>query len=98
MTNRERVIASLHHEQPDRTPYCIGFTQKAHRRMIEHLGPDFDTDLDNCFTSLSCVPWRQWEEVRPDVIRDHFGVEWDRSVDKDIGVVCNQLHHTRQSR
>ena len=29
MNNRERVLATLHHTQPDRVPYNIGFTQKA---------------------------------------------------------------------
>lgn len=35
MTNRERVIASLEHRQPDKTPYCIGFTQKARAKMAD---------------------------------------------------------------
>ena len=92
MTNRERVLASLHHEQPDRTPYCIGFTQAAHAKMVEHYGdPDFASKLGNCFTDLSCSPPDGWCEVEPDIWEDNFGVQWDRSVDKDIGVVVNQL-------
>jgi len=38
MTHKERVCASLRHEQPDRTPYVIGFTQKSMARMVEHFG------------------------------------------------------------
>ena len=91
MTNRERVLASLNHEQPDQTPYCIGFTQKAHAKMAQHYGdPDFAAKLGNCFTFLSPEPADAWREVAPDIWEDGFGVQWDRSVDKDIGVVVNQ--------
>ena len=31
------------------------------------------------------------KEVRNDIWEDQFGVQWDRAVDKDIGVVCNQM-------
>ena len=30
MDNRERVLASLSHRQPDKIPYDILFTQKSH--------------------------------------------------------------------
>ena len=30
-------------------------------------------------------------EIAPDIWQDEFGVQWDRRVDKDIGVVCNRL-------
>jgi hypothetical protein len=30
MENRERVFASLGHQQPDKNPYDIQFTQRAH--------------------------------------------------------------------
>jgi len=92
MTNRERVLASLHHEQPDKTPYCIGFTHVAHAKMAAYYGdPGFAAKLGNCFAFLSCTPADGWREVKPEVMQDHFGVQWDRSVDKDIGVVVNQL-------
>ena len=92
MNPRERVLASLEHRQPDKTPYQISFTQKARTRMAEYLGdPDFGPKLGNCLASLGVTPADAWPEVRPDVWQDQFGVQWDRSVDKDIGVVCNQV-------
>jgi uroporphyrinogen decarboxylase len=92
MTNRERVIASLEHRQPDKTPYCIGFTQKAHAKMVDYYGdPGFEPKLGNCFTMLKTVRPDAWQEIRPDLWRDQFGVLWDRSVDKDIGNVVNRL-------
>ncbi|HNR36452.1 MAG TPA: uroporphyrinogen decarboxylase family protein [Candidatus Hydrogenedentes bacterium] len=92
MTNRERILATLRHEQPDRTPYHIGFTQVAYAKTAEYFGdPDFGAKLGNCFTMLGTAPSGAWREVEPDIWQDQFGVRWDRSVDKDIGVVVNRL-------
>jgi uroporphyrinogen decarboxylase len=91
MNNRERVLASLQHCQPDATPYHFDFTQKAHAAMAAYYGdPDFESKLGCCFTFLTTAPAQSWQEVAPDLWRDQFGVEWDRSVDKDIGVVRNE--------
>ncbi len=92
MTNRERVIASFNHQQPDKTPYCIGFTERMHDRMAEYYGdPDFEEHLGNALTILTTVAPEGWREVEPDIWEDEFGVRWNRSVDKDIGIVCNRL-------
>ncbi len=92
MGNRERVLASLSHRQPDNVPYEISFTQAAHAKMVEFYGdPHFASKLGNCLTWLGCEPAGSWKEVEPDIWGDQFGVEWDRSVDKDIGNVRNQL-------
>lgn len=92
MTNRERVITSLEHRQPDRTPFHVGFTQPAHARYAEYTGdPHFEARIDNCLLLLSTTPQDAWTELRPHVWRDEWGVEWDRSVDPDIGVVCNRV-------
>jgi len=48
ITPRERVLAALHHEQPDRPPIVIGSSNtttikmKAYRRLKEHLGMQAD--------------------------------------------------------
>lgn len=92
MTNRERITASLDHKQPDKILYCITFTQAAREKMIElYNDPDFEAQLGNCFTIMSSEPEGSWKEARPDIWEDQYGVQWDRSVDKDIGVPCNQL-------
>ncbi len=92
MTNRERVITSLSHKQPDKVPFNIDFTQKARANMVKFYDdPQFTEKLGNCFTVVETEPADSWKEVRPDVWGDQFGVQWDRTVDKDIGVVCNRL-------
>lgn len=90
MTNRERVLASLRHQQPDRIPYHVGFTQMAHQKMAAFYGdPDFESKLGNCFAGISTGLPDGWREVEPGISEDEFGVRWNRTIDKDIGVVCN---------
>ena len=35
MTPKEQASASLNHTQPDKMPYCIDFTHKAHAKMSQ---------------------------------------------------------------
>jgi len=92
MTNRERVYASFAHEQPDRTPYQIGFTQKAMAAMVEHHGgDDFLGEIDNCFHAVAPKPGPKDCWLDEDTWQDEFGVQWDRTVDRDIGNPRNCL-------
>lgn len=92
MDSRQRVTAALQHRQPDRTPYTIGFTQKAFARMLEHpQGERYLELIDNDIVSLGAGPGPLDRWLSETVHQDEFGVQWDRSVDRDIGVVCNCL-------
>jgi len=89
MNNRERVRAALRHEQPDRVPYAIGFTTPAWEKMVACYGPDFSAGIDNCFIGINAGAPQPWREVAPGIMEDPFGVQWNKKVDTDIGVVCN---------
>ena len=90
MTNRERVLASLDHRQPDRIPWNIRFTEPARANMAAYYGdPDFESKIGNCLHILHTEPAGSWREVRAGIWEDQFGVRWDRSIDRDIGNVCN---------
>lgn len=92
MTQRARMLATLEHRQPDRIPYAIGFTQRAHEAMIAYTGnPQFAETLQQAFVGTGCGPVNTRHEVAPDVWEDPYGVQWDKSRDKDIGVVCNRM-------
>ena len=92
MNARERVIASLQHRQPDKTPYHLGFTHKVREAMASYYGDAaFEARLGNALSVLHWTPQDAWREVAPDIWQDRFGVQWNRSIDKDIGVVCNRL-------
>ncbi|MCE5238731.1 uroporphyrinogen decarboxylase family protein [bacterium] len=91
MTNRERVIASLNHRQPDRCPYVIDFTQKARAAMDAAYGDSYRPLIDNAIHKVTAKlgPRAQW--LSNTVYQDEWGVHWDRSLDPDIGNVCNRV-------
>ncbi|HHV43999.1 MAG TPA: uroporphyrinogen decarboxylase [Firmicutes bacterium] len=85
MTRRERMFTTLSHRQPDMIPWQIGFTIEAHAKMVDYLkDPAFTEKIGNHIASFGAD---RFEEVGPDLYRDIFGVVWDRSRDKSIGVV-----------
>jgi len=91
MTYRERVIAALEHRQPDRVPYQIGFTQNARAAFVRAYGESALRQIDNCFHAVSARPGPLQASIDETTWQDEFGVQWDRSVDRDIGIVCNRL-------
>ncbi len=92
MTHKERVIASFRHQQPDRTPYVIGFTQKSLAAMEQHFGGrDFLSLIDNSVYGVAAKPGPKDHWIDENTWQDEFGVQWDRSIDRDIGNVCNRV-------
>ncbi len=86
VTPRERVLTALAHHQPDRCPHQMGFTQVAAQKMAAYYGdPSWTSKIGNHFAVAA--PALAWTEVRPGYWRDGFGVVWNRTVDKDIGIV-----------
>lgn len=86
MTKRERVLAALQFQKTGAVPYHISFTQPMLEKMIAHTGDsDYLAGLNNHIAFVELV--KPFEEIRPDFFRDEYGVVWNRTVDKDIGVV-----------
>ena len=68
-------------------PWHCGFTVEAAQKLREHFGEDdLDLVLDNHFVKLG-RDIGYFEDLGNDRFRDGFGVVWNRSVDKDIGIV-----------
>jgi uroporphyrinogen decarboxylase len=87
MTKREVVRTVLEGHCPPYVPWNIGLTKEARDKLQAHYGPvELEAALHNHFVRLgSDIGF--FEDLRNDRVRDVFGVVWDRSVDKDIGVV-----------
>jgi len=89
MTKREVVRLVFEGRRPPYVPWNFGFTVEASEKLSRHYSA---TDLDGLLGNhLFTVPGTEasefWTAVGNDCWRDYFGVVWDRSVDKDIGVV-----------
>lgn len=92
MNKRECVLAALRHQQPQRIPYHIQFTGQMRQRMAAFTGdPEFESKLGNFLVVRNTKPAPAETQIRPDFFRDQFGILWDRTVDKDIGVMANRL-------
>ena len=91
MNDRQRVMTAIAHRAPDRVPYHVSFTEPARQAMARFYGDaDFEKGLGNCLEVLRMrLPYRQLPD-RPAVWEDEWGVQWDRSIDTDIGTVCNR--------
>ena len=89
MTQREVVRTVYEGKTPPYVPWSFGFTHEAQDKLTEHFGTKDLTDvLQNHLLGLgSGVGF--FTDIGNDRVRDVFGVVWDRSVDKDIGIVEN---------
>jgi uroporphyrinogen decarboxylase len=92
MTERERVYRAIRFEDTDIVPYHVSFTAGARRNLADFYGdPAFETQLGNHLAMISHGHLAPWTEVKPGHFRDEWGVIWNRTVDKDIGCVDNQV-------
>lgn len=90
LTPRARVWQAIRHRQPDRVPYHITYTTPARRRLAAHFGAtDLETALGNHMAKYRARPPDEtgWLPDRPGFWRDEWGTLWNRTVDRDIGVV-----------
>jgi len=88
MTPRERVYAALEFRETDIVPYQVNFTREASRKLADYYGnPNFEPTIGNHLAITSHRKQARWVEVKPGHFRDEWGVVWNRTIDKDIGVV-----------
>jgi uroporphyrinogen decarboxylase len=90
MTRREVMRAVLEHRRPPYVPWSFGFTQEAREKLAAHLGQPSEEALHESVGNHILKLGSDIGFFQPagrDRVRDVFGVVWDRSVDKDIGVV-----------
>ena len=91
MTKREVIHAVLRYKRPPYVPWSVGLTLEAKRRLQTHLGrTDLEDVLQNHLLKLG-NDMGFFEDVGGSHVRDIFGVVWDRSVDKDIGIAAPVL-------
>jgi uroporphyrinogen decarboxylase len=85
------VWQAIRHEQPDRVPYQINTTIPARAKLETHFGTkDLDGLLGNHVVRYkSRLEYEPLPE--PGMARDEWGVVWNKTVDKDLGVPDNQV-------
>jgi uroporphyrinogen decarboxylase len=91
MTKRDVVRLAVEGRRPPYVPWHFGFTVEAEARLQAHYGPvDLEQALQNHHVNLgNGIGF--FDDAGDDCVRDVFGVVWDRSVDRDIGIVKGQV-------
>lgn len=87
MTEREVVTAVLEGKKPPYVPWSYKFTVEAEEALAGYLGKD---DLEAAVGNHILRVGNDigfFDDIGNDRFRDAFGVVWDRTVDKDIGIV-----------
>ena len=100
MTSRERVLAAINHQQPDRIPIDFGATGQtgisvcALKRLRDYLGlPHKDLDVFEIVQMLGVVDEDLRQVMKSDVIgmnhpEDSLGVPYTRSEERRVGKEC----------
>jgi len=89
MEKRDVLRMVLEGERPPYVPWSCGFTEEAEETLRAHFaGADLEDVLGNHILGLgSDIGF--FEDLGNHRMRDAFGVVWDRTVDRDIGIVEN---------
>ena len=90
MTRRDVMRMVYQGQCPPYVPWVFYFTHEAFWKLAEHYGGADRVPRDMLgghFLTTGQGPGDFFEPLGHDLWRDGFGVVWDRSVDKDIGVV-----------
>lgn len=70
-------------------PYVIRFTVEAEENYTAFKGGKFDPVEDTGTYAVFSQTNSGWEEVRPGFFRDYFGVIWNKTRDRTLGVVVD---------
>ena len=84
---RERIISAIAHKQTDYVPHDIDVTVPVAQKLCDYLGLQQEDLWDWFGNHIEEAKYRKGVYIEPDVYQDPFGVQWDRSIDKDIGVI-----------
>lgn len=87
MTYREDFIAAMTHREVQPVPFTVKFTVEAHENWRAHLGRDFDPVADTGSYVVASHTNSGWEQVRPGFFRDYYGVVWNKTHDRTLGIV-----------
>ncbi len=91
MLKRDVVRLALNGQRPPYVPWSFGFTVEAEAKLRRHYkADDLDSLMHNHLLDLGDGVGF-FKDIGNDCVQDYFGVVWDRSVDKDIGIVSHYV-------
>lgn len=88
MNPRDVILCTMNHTPPPYVPWQLGFTQEALRKLENHFGSRLENALAPHIAGYGVD---RMIDIGNDCVQDIFGVIWDRSRDKDIGMIKGQV-------
>lgn len=90
-SRKKAFIRTLAGERTQPVPWSIKFTVEARKRYKTFLGRAFDEVNDLGSYVVASHTNDGWTEVSPNYWRDYYGVVWNKTVDRTLGVVAEHL-------
>jgi uroporphyrinogen decarboxylase len=90
-TRKQAFKRALRREVVLPVPYSIKFTVEARESYSRHLGRSFNEIEDFGSYVIASHTNDGWRECRPGYFVDYFGVTWNKTVDRTLGVVDGVL-------
>ncbi len=91
MTKRDIVKKTLAGESVPYVPWQINFTQEAYHKLENYYDKDkAHAAIDNHILNLGNTIGF-FKDIGNNRVQDYFGVIWNRSEDKDIGIIEGQI-------
>ncbi|MFH1616438.1 MAG: uroporphyrinogen decarboxylase family protein [Planctomycetota bacterium] len=96
MNNKQRVVTVLRHITPDFIPYNIAFTIDSQKKMVDYYGNEnFIETIGNHLVVAPVIKVDWGESDEKGYYTDEFGVVFNRTIDRDIGVPIPILRNNR---
>jgi uroporphyrinogen decarboxylase len=87
MTKKESFIKAITFQNVSPVPYVIRFTVEAEEKYRKFLGGDFDEVIDTGTYAVFSQTNSGWIEVKKGFFKDYFGVIWNKTKDRTLGIV-----------
>lgn len=89
MDYKADFIKVVKHQAVFPIPFTVKFTVEAKQKYSEFLGREFDPVKDTGSYVVASHTNNRWQEIKPGYYKDYFGVVWNKTIDKTLGVVDN---------
>jgi uroporphyrinogen decarboxylase len=87
MTKKESFIKAITFQNVSPVPYVIRFTVEAEEKYKQFLDGNFDEISDTGTYAVFSQTNSGWIEVKQGYFKDYFGVVWNKTKDRTLGVV-----------
>jgi len=106
MTHKERLLAAINHEEPDRVPLCAWYTPEAEKKLLRHLGVDSEQTetykaaggplpilMDHDFLISWVGPCTSYYADPRQEYTDEWGIRWRWVKNAAGGSYTEMVHH-----